>query len=1540
MRIRKIVLLAIFFVLCGLRGYGAVPDSTRIVITSPNVSPEIKTEVYRMFEGIGSAPVMRGNTDPIIIPTVVLADSTLEKRSYADALLDKVTQAQRFKETLSSLSEIDLPVGIVKSGGSVDYSILIDRMTFTTKGAMMEVYASLALKTGDRIAFNGKVPLSSSGGIAGTARIFLVGDYTLKLNESSQITLKGINKNTFVEFDCNGFVGIGVEAEVEFSRDFIVPEDKDGNVIPGDKTPRVKVDINTYAQSLNNMMVGVTIPSFQVAHLKGFSFTVTNATLDWSDTRNPSTLVFPSGYTSPAVEAGQPLLWQGFYLDHLEVRLPPGFAKKQDNNASGDAASKRILIEVDHMILDDEGFSGKISVSPVISLGDMSGWSYSIDTLGLEFVTNQVKGFELGGKLTIPVIKGKDGKPTQFGYLAERGADGNYIFSVTVENELTFPLFVADLNLFKGSSVVVKERDGKFYPTASLNGEISIKAAKAVFNSLRFEGLKISSEDPQFDIEAIGFGKEGSTQSMSKFPLVINNIMLRKEDNRIGIGFDVTINIAGNADEGGFGGTAALTVWGKRERETVTAPNGTVVSTQTSNWKFDKVEVSGIGVNFKKAGVIEIAGMIRFFEDDPVYGDGFKGSVSGKIQIISLQVEALFGKTPQYRYWFADAKVEFESGLPLSPGISIYGFGGGFYSKMKQSTGGGISSPLGETASGVTYVPDENTMGIKALVKFGCTGSQMPYNGDVALEVQLNRSGGINSVTFTGNLHVMTPPPIVQTALAAKQMIAAAINSKDGEGLENSDPAQGAVSAHVKIFFDNVNHIFHANMEMYVSVVGGIIKGVGAGNRAGWAVMHFEPDDWYVLIGTPSDPVGLEILWTFKMKSYFMMGKHLPGSPPPPSQVSDILGITAADLDYMRDLNAIESGLGFAFGMNMSFDTGDLTFLMFYARFAAGLGTDFMIKQYSKAYHCAGSDGPIGINGWYANGQAYAYVQGKIGIRVHLTFYKGNFDILSIGAAAVLQAKGPNPFWLHGIVGGYYRILGGLVSGHCKFEMTVGKSCEIVGESNPLDDVKIIAQVSPANNLTDVDVFSAPQVAFNIPVGKVFDITDKEDKKHSYRASLDEFAVYDGQNLLPGSLQWNDDADVVIFNGRDILPGEKKIRVHVSLTFEENVNGGWSKVKFDGQIVRETKDNEFQTGKAPDYIPNSNVSVSYPITGQINFYPKEYDQGFIQLKQGQAYLFKVGPEWKQKMRMTNVANDSYLESDFAYSEADKKISFVLPSGFQNASVYHFEILNIPLHSTVVDANVQKVQTEVGGGENGTATLTTKTIEGNLANLEVKSIYTSSFRTSRYNTFAEKMATIRFGQTFRNLPVVALYTLSAYLSGNENFDEVELKGGDAFGPMVTLEADLQGNNWYENYVYPLVYDGYPLLGKLNLRVRDKDVFGLPPVRNFYYNNLTLNNPVPSNTEEFNALAKPFVNEELIYNMAESVNMDYYDLRNQAANYMVDHPAETTPRLQRFILENVPMIRSGVYKVRFQYRIPTVNRTTSGYEMQFVNTVPDN
>jgi hypothetical protein len=1460
--------------------------------------------------------------DPIIIPEVALADSIQEKRARAHSLRDQVEKAQRFRETLDAFTILDLPMGVSTSGGLVDYSIVIDKVTLSPRGSILDAYMSFTVpQTGDRIAFGGKIPLTKDGGIAGVAKIFLLGDHSIKMNDKTIITLKGsYNSKTFVELDCNGFKAMSLEAEIEFSRDQLLPEDAKGTIA---KEGRVKVNFLAYVQDWNELLVKISVPPFRVNGLDDIGFSIHDAYLDWSDLTNPAGLAFPANYQSAY---GQTNLWRGFFMKRADVRLPKKFQEGQD--------SSRTVLGVENLIIDDTGFSGIAFGEYLIKDGSMSGWSYSLDRLRVGVVSNQVEEFDLMGKISMPAFE-QEGKPVRMGYRAARGADGNYIFSVTIQDQVKLPLWGADVILNPGSGVIVREKNNKFYPTATLNGMMSIsalsKGPKAEFAGIRFEQLIISTESPHFRPGTFGFGSGDSNAKASGFPLVVRNIGIKSVKDEVGLSFDVTVNIGGKPTEEGFSGTAGLIVWGNMGTPSP-QPSGEVQAASSSNskWKFERVELTAIGINIRKPGVFELDGMVRFFENDPTYGDGFKGTIKAKFQKIDGKagVEALFGKTATYRYWFADALVEFKDGLWLAPGFYAYGFGGGFYSKMKQSDKP-VPGIIGLSASGISYLPDENSMGLKAFMGFGAR-PKTSFNGDVTLAIAMNRSGGINTVSLIGNANFLTPEFNIGTELikAGAEGVAKGVQKV----LDKLSPAS-QVYGSVNLLFDNVNDVFHGNIEVYVNVVGGIVKGVGAGNKAGWAVVHFSKEEWYILIGTPEQPIGLEVARLFKAKSYFMMGKNLPGSPPPPAKVSEILG--GVNLDYMRDMNALQSGLGFAFGMNLIVDTGDLRFLMFYGRFAAGAGFDIMLKNYGTSYHCEGSSGPMGINGWYANGQAYAFVQGKVGIKVNLKFYKGDYDILSIGAAAVLQAKGPNPFWMKGIVGGQYRILGGLVKGNCRFEVTVGKDCKPVGENNPLGDVSIIAEVSPAKGSGDIDVFNAPQAAFNIPVGEVFNITDVDNNTRVFRARLAEFSIKDGSTSLEGTLKWNASNDVVVMDSRDILPPKKDLKVVVKVVFEERLMRVWLPVQFQGKPVEEIVETNFTTGEAPDFIPPSNVEVSYPLAGQYNFYPREYGQGFIKLKKGQPYLFNPGPEWIQKARMTQAqARQQYKEFDFAYNEGTKTVNYTLPDGLSLATVYNFELLNMPRQSRVIDANITKVSSELVGEEAGTAQLTTKEIEGKLDLLEVKGIYASEFRTSKYQTFVEKARSVTVAFTNREYvnPQYNIYMLEGGLRGNEFFDKAEISGTGNNEKLIHMEADLSNNTWYNSLVYPLVYEGYPIMNKFFIS-SETIAKGLPPLRELQFSqcgeNLVLENGNPNPAENY-AFAYAYIE----YNIMHSMVMGYQDIRLGIANYIADRPYLLTPQLARYLDKPFPVLVPGTYAVSLSYVIPGIKLKTSEYGWSLV------
>ena len=94
--------------------------------------------------------------------------------------------------------------------------------------------------------------------------------------------------------------------------------------------------------------------------------------------------------------------------------------------------------------------------------------------------------------------------------------------------------------------------------------------------------------------------------------------------------------------------------------------------------------------------------------------------------------------------------------------------------------------------------------------------------------------------------------------------------------------------------------------------------------------------------------------------------------------------------------------------------------------------------------------GQIGINGWYANGQSYAYMQGELGINIKLFFIRKKISIIKGGGAVLLQAKLPNPVWIRGYMAGEFSLLGGAVRGSFRFKLEFGEQCEFIS-ANPLE---------------------------------------------------------------------------------------------------------------------------------------------------------------------------------------------------------------------------------------------------------------------------------------------------------------------------------------------------------------------------------------------------------------------------------------------------------------------------------------------------------
>jgi hypothetical protein len=1412
------------------------------------------------------------------------------------AAYKKVQDENRFTEMLNMESVKDLPVSISKVIGGKGYDIIVDEIKVGPEVSYLSAaFVFVVPKSGDTIIMRAADIGFHAGGLTGDVKLYLL--KTLPIKFSDKITLNLVaDPVTHVVFDCQGFKSMSIKGEVDFSKELLVKDTPDGT----EGTEGVKAYFQTVIPEWGDFIAQLTIEPFQVASLKGVGFQVSEATLDLSEVQTPGNVVFPDGYASASMLHGDRNMWEGFYMKQFTVRLPKQF-KENDNSLRKELNGYNILI-------DGRGVSGSFDGKNLISLdkGDMNGWAFSVDSIGVSFVCNQIRSGGLKGAVKIPLGKETD-KNSELGYLANIYSGDDYRFNISLQNTLDVPLWSAKLSLAENSNIDIRVQDGKFLPVATLHGKMSVNAEKVSLAQVEFQGLRIATQAPYLKIQAIALTSDAATQKMAGFPLTLKKIGFQDRGEYVGIGLEVMVKLTNSNDgDGGnaFAGSCGFTIVGK-----LSGGEG-----QRQKFHFHKLELDKIYVD-ADIGAVALKGQINFYRENAVYGSGFKGMLDITIiEKINIKATAQFGTVNNYRYWYFDGKLTLSTGIPIATGVALYGFGGGAYKHMKRDMAYNTRLPNpdenvqatdfsdepGVTLSGIKYIPDQNIgFGLKASVIFGTMGSPSVINGEIGFEINFHSGGGINFVALNGSMVLLTD-------------------------IKERDKPDPTVGAKVEISYYVPEKVFHAAAEVRFNVAG-LIKGGGG------IVMHFAPSDWYVYVGHPDSKINLELVDVFTIQSYFMVGTEIPAMPPLPDRVTEILG--PIDPDKGRDLTSIKGGRGLCFGASVNFDTGKKTFLMFYGEFALGVGFDVMLKNFGPDVYCANTGDRPGVNGWYAMGQVYAYVHAAIGIQAKVLGKTGEFDILSLGAAVVFQGQLPKPTWLKGIVGGRYSILGGLLSGNCRFELEVGDKCQIAGGST-LANVQVISKMTPDNGSNDVSVFNAAQVAFNLPVENPFDFTDNEGRARKFRVKLDYLKLLDGTTSLRGTVEMNDAKDVIAFNAHDILPPKKNIKAEVSIYFEEFVNNRWITFVENGKRPEEKMAITFTTGEAPDYIPASNVAYSYPVIDQYNFLKGESPTAYITLKTGQPYLFTDYDrnKWKQKARYTPAEGGGTILVDFGYDPESRTLNIPVAQALSNSKVYHLEIVNLPAGANdEVDANVSESTVAMAGDQ---VQVRSKNLTGTLDRLQEKQLFGYHFKTSRFNTMPEKLATISFTSPTNWIIYGGISQLILNMNGPELLDKFDLHGHSNNVQRLVDFVSTQNNPWFGGALNPLMYSHYPIDGELRIKRRAESELGVPPLKAVYVVQTDGNKVVGDADIAAGTGIGISGYASLVYNLSFYAWGDYDDLKQQAAARMIGNYSSSAVAYD-LVNSIYPNMASGTYEIEVKYTLPGTNKITSISKIKIVN-----
>lgn len=905
-----------------------------------------------------------------------------------------------------------------------------------------------------------KLKIGRDGGVIGDAKLALLGDVEIPLGKATLLLKGGLDlatgdvaEKTYCTLDCNGFREVGVAASIIFPEDVLMPLDGAGQPIKNGLP--VQGDFSIIVRNVNDILATVSLPPFAVKGFDKVGFVLDGAVFDFSDYRNHGGQPFPSGYLArhypDSVQGAN--LWRGVYARTFRMYLPEEFRLK--NTPKG----QRIIVDAQNLMVDAHGFTSDLRVENVypLSQGSASGWAMSLDAFALRFEESKLVAGSFLGKLLTPLTK-----PQEDQALLYKGMITPMGYNLTVGNTsaLDFSFWKAKATLAPNSRLELAVVEGNFKPRAILSGTMGIvtglknTSSDSSKNALQFKGvefqeLTLQTEKPY--ISAKYFGYRGESK-LANFPVTVDELGVRfLQDSIAALRIGVRLNLMGK----GFSARTAVEIYGaQREVE------------GNQQWQFQRVRLQSIMID-GSVSAFGIKGELNLHDDDPVYGNGFDGRVelkitTGKDSLIKVVAGAGFGRAlAGYRYWFVDGGATFSPGIPVGP-LQINQIAGAAYHNMKPAAPAGATqlASVIQYGSGVRYVPDTSvSLAFKAIIGF--KGVKV-LDGMAGFEMAFHQSKGLKRVALFGMATVNTnfASSLVSDAKGLYASMENKVSSVSNGALgklqtkisQNNlvkraqnefpiDPSKvsGSLIVQIGLEMDFERSTFHGQADAFVKVTPPVIRGVGPNGRAGWAVIHIDPQEWYIHMGSPTDRLGLEMnlgVATAKATGYFMVGHRIPGMPPPPARLASLIGSSVlSQRQAQRDTSLTNTGQGMAFGVDVS-AKADFTAAIFYVSIEAGAGFDLMLKKCNTG--C--SDASYGMNGWYAGGQAYAYLDADVGLQVYLPFKRRRFSVLNGGVGALLEAEGPNPTHLKGTLAGRYSILGGSVRGNFNIKVEFGQT--------------------------------------------------------------------------------------------------------------------------------------------------------------------------------------------------------------------------------------------------------------------------------------------------------------------------------------------------------------------------------------------------------------------------------------------------------------------------------------------------------------------
>ena len=1306
--------------------------------------------------------------------------------------LNKIAKARAMFPPGGNSGEYDsknlLPLEVYNKGegGINKYLVLLDNIVIHSNSpATMDVYLVLEdiNEEGQKLVFKSINKTFTPTGLGGgQGEIRLGTPIDIKLNNSMKLILPA--DESYISWNCNGFKAFNLSAELEICRNYITPLDTDLNPLPQDE--RFKVHINANFSDWLQTVIDINSETpFAVTGYEDIKWNLSHLTIDMSDTYTPS-FSLPGNYTGPYVNSvNLTPQWRGVYIKDLTAYLPKSWSKD---------STKNISVQISEAIIDGNGFTGVIEGNNVLPFdeGSMGGWKFSVDNIQMVFVQNHIRGGGFGGKLNIPIMKDDN-----LDYSASVFPENHYLFSINPPPSKTkFNMFCAEVNLANNCKVEAEYFAGKFKAKATLSGQLSV--IDSLVNSkdptgihidlpkVTFKDFELSTEDPYFSpgtwhvSNSIGGTYNG-------FGVFVKNIHPYKwtddsdttSNNNGNIALNIDLTLALTKDSTGVKAVGGFGIKGKRN-----------IDDGIMNWDFAGFDFRELLVTGSFPGVKKIFGYIKKYDGTNStvtingtqvdYGTGFRGALEVQFAKINATLSAVgqFGSIGEgddkYKYFFVDALANLNMGIPLTPiPLKIQGFGGGLSYHMDRQFSydnldwnKDITTPptgLGESFSGTVYLPHKEVgFGLQSTMLISTTKEEA-FNGSVSFGILFNKGGGIKKIQMYGEGKFMEPIDIGNIP-----EISLSSFSKGKPFSTVSPSGMAAIKAYFNLEINFSSGIFTGNLTAFMDAQMGSVNMYGAGDNKKLvdASLYFSKDKWHIYIGTPTKRAGIMLSalgLNAELKAYIDIGTEVPDFPGVPANVRSVVG----DININSSMR--KSGAGFMFGASFN-TTATLDAIVASASVEAAIGFDLMMRKYENAT-CAGMSGEVGINGWYATGQMWAYLAGELKI-VGVTVFKA-------GVAAVFQAQLPNPWWLRSTFGIKYKNWRGKTKSRT-VTVEIGERCIMSGSEDSALGFAIISNVEPADDISGVPVNTKPVIYLNVPLNEKFNVTMGTETKEFEAKDLSVTLTSSEGYEIPVKID-KEDPYMLKIEPISMLPPKDSIVLNINIDVYIDDTKDEEKT--------ETREITFKTDGSLDYIPESNIAAAYPYNGMVNFYRNEYNahKGFIVLDIGQPELiYSLDYGVKNIVKITSSQGDVVIEEPFSYSFG--RIEYDLdPLSLTKGEIYKLQLIK------------QADPAEFGPEDMDEMP-------------EDKVIYTMFFRVSTNETVIEKFIGITTNTSSSSgLPPYQKaggYTILQRDVGDEPFDRVEVLGNEKYEQLVKFYIDMNGSSWYSDYKN-YMYDNFPV-----------------------------------------------------------------------------------------------------------------------------------